>query len=132
MEAARRRMVPALKLNTVMTTTMMRRLRSVVVVRGFIYLPAIGSQCSTSTGEGKKKKKKKKPKKKKAQQSEPPRVGLSKLFPDGKYPEGEIQEYKNEYVSILPLRRLWADFFQPLLANNIRGKALSGEDGTRK
>jgi len=47
-------------------------------------------------GEGKKKKKKKKPKKKKIQQSEPPRVGLSKLFPDGKYPEGEIQEYKND------------------------------------
>lgn len=47
-------------------------------------------------GEGKKKKKKKKPKKKKAQQSEPPRVGLSKLFPDGIYPEGEIQEYKND------------------------------------
>ena len=31
------------------------------------------------------------------EQSEPPRVGLSKLFPDGIYPEGEIQEYKNEY-----------------------------------
>lgn len=53
----------------------------------------------TVSGEGKKKKKKKKPKKKKAQQSEPPRVGLSKLFPDGKYPEGEIQEYKNECVA---------------------------------
>ena len=47
-------------------------------------------------GDAKKKKKKKKPKKKKAEQSEPPRVGLSKLFPDGIYPEGEIQEYKNE------------------------------------
>lgn len=48
-----------------------------------------------------KKKKKKKPKKKKATtatQSEPPRVGLSKLFPNGVYPEGEIQEYKDEYV----------------------------------
>ena len=52
-------------------------------------------------GEGKKKKKKKKPKKKAAkteQQSEPPRVGLSKLFPDGNYPEGELHEYKDEYV----------------------------------
>jgi len=47
-------------------------------------------------GEGKKKKKKKRPKKKKAEQSEPPRVGLSKLFPDGKYPEGELQEYKDD------------------------------------
>lgn len=47
---------------------------------------------------GKKKKKKKKSKKKKATQSEPPRVGLSKLFPDGNYPEGELQPYKDEYV----------------------------------
>ena len=55
-----------------------------------------------------KKKKKKKPKKKKpatVTQSDPPRVGLSKLFPTGTYPEGEIQEYKNEYVDLqaLPL-----------------------------
>ena len=49
-------------------------------------------------GEGKKKKKKKKPKKKKAQQTEPPTIGLSKLFPDGKFPEGELQEYKSECV----------------------------------
>ena len=50
-------------------------------------------------GEGKKKKKKKKPKKKKAeQQSEPPRVGLTKLFPDGNFPEGELQDYKDECV----------------------------------
>ena len=52
-------------------------------------------------GEPSKKKKKKKPKKKKVsevQQTEPPRVGLSKLFTDGVYPEGEIQEYKDECV----------------------------------
>ncbi|KZT72904.1 peptidase M24A, methionine aminopeptidase [Daedalea quercina L-15889] len=49
-----------------------------------------------AAGEGKKKKKKKKSKKKKVEQSEPPRVGLSKLFPDGKYPEGELQEYKDD------------------------------------
>jgi len=49
-------------------------------------------------GEGKKKKKKKKSKKKKVYQSEPPRVGLSKLFPNGIYPEGEIQEYRDECV----------------------------------
>ncbi len=49
------------------------------------------------TGEGKKKKKKKKPKKKsKLEQTEPPTIGLTKLFPDGNFPEGELQEYKDE------------------------------------
>ena len=59
-----------------------------------------------NAGEGKKKKKKKKPKKKSGgsshkveQQTEPPTVGLSKLFPDGNYPEGELQDYKDECVS---------------------------------
>ncbi|KAL5518816.1 MAP2 [Sanghuangporus vaninii] len=47
-------------------------------------------------GDSKKKKKKRKPKKKKLEQTDPPRVGLSKLFPDGVYPESEIQEYKND------------------------------------
>lgn len=52
----------------------------------------------------KKKKKKKKPKKKKAaaaapsEQSEPPRVGLTKIFTSGVFPVGEIQEYKDECV----------------------------------
>jgi methionyl aminopeptidase len=46
--------------------------------------------------EGKKKKKKKKAKKKKPEQSDPPRIGLSKFFPDGVYPEGEIQHYKDD------------------------------------
>ena len=32
------------------------------------------------------------------EQSDPPRVGLSKLFPKGVYAEGEIQPYKDEYV----------------------------------
>jgi len=50
------------------------------------------------TGEGKKKKKKKKPKKKKPEQSDPPRIGLSKFYPDGVYPEGEIQHYKDDNV----------------------------------
>ncbi|KIM78229.1 hypothetical protein PILCRDRAFT_600397 [Piloderma croceum F 1598] len=49
-------------------------------------------------GEGKKKKKKKKPKKKKLEQSDPPRIGISKFFPDGIYPEGEIQPYKDDNV----------------------------------
>ena len=50
-------------------------------------------------GEAKKKKKKKKSKKKKAgglRQTEPPTIGITKLFPDGIYPEGELQEYKDE------------------------------------
>ncbi|RPD82196.1 peptidase M24A methionine aminopeptidase [Lentinus tigrinus ALCF2SS1-7] len=48
-------------------------------------------------GEGKKKKKKKKSKKKsKLEQTEPPTVGLTKLFPDGKFPEGELHEYKDD------------------------------------
>lgn len=50
----------------------------------------------TFTGEVKKKKKKKKTKKKKIEQTDPPRVGLSKIYVDGIYPEGELQEYKNE------------------------------------
>lgn len=48
------------------------------------------------TGGVKKKKKKKKPKKKKVEQSDPPRLGLSKLFPSGTYPEGELQPYKDD------------------------------------
>jgi methionyl aminopeptidase len=47
-----------------------------------------------------KKKKKKKPKKKKAgaakKQSDPPRVPLPQLFPNGVYPTGEEVEYKND------------------------------------
>jgi hypothetical protein len=46
-----------------------------------------------------KKKKKKKHKKKKLVQSDPPRIGLSKIFPNGHYPVGELQEYKNESVT---------------------------------
>ncbi|KAF8910094.1 peptidase M24A methionine aminopeptidase [Gymnopilus junonius] len=49
-----------------------------------------------ANAEGKKKKKKKKSKKKKLEQTDPPRVGLSKLFPSGIYPEGELQPYKDD------------------------------------
>lgn len=55
-------------------------------------------------GEGsaqKKKKKKKKSKKKTkvpATQTEPPRVGLSKIFTTGVYPEGELQDYAEDNV----------------------------------
>ena len=54
--------------------------------------------CLHSIAKKKKKNKKKKKKKKstpKAQTS-PPRVLISNLFPNGEYPEGEINEYKNE------------------------------------
>ncbi|KAI0652404.1 peptidase M24A methionine aminopeptidase [Trametes meyenii] len=53
-------------------------------------------ETQSAGGEGKKKKKKRKPKKKKAEQTEPPTIGLSKLFPSGVFPEGELQEYKND------------------------------------
>lgn len=59
----------------------------------------------THLGEGKKKKKKKKSKKKKLEQTEPPTIGLSKLFPDGKFPEGELQEYKNECAYLSSILR---------------------------
>ncbi len=38
-------------------------------------------------------------KKKKAVQSEPPRVGLGKLFPSGVFPTGQEVEYPNEWVA---------------------------------
>ncbi|WFD23924.1 methionyl aminopeptidase [Malassezia equina] len=56
---------------------------------------------ATGDAEKKKKKNKKKNKKKKktgaAQQTEPPTIGLSKLFPNGVYPVGEIQEYDTSH-----------------------------------
>ena len=68
------------------------------------YYTHYAALCILSTGEGegenvsakRTKKKKKKPKKKRLDQTEPPTIGLSKLFPDGKFPEGELQEYKDE------------------------------------
>ncbi|KAL0262972.1 Methionine aminopeptidase 2 [Diplodia seriata] len=55
------------------------------------------------TGEAKKKKKKPRKKKKKggagggaSKQSDPPRVPVSQLFPNGQYPEGQIEEYRDE------------------------------------
>ena len=50
-----------------------------------------------------KKKSKKSKKKKKSgagvQQSDPPRVGISKFFPSGQYPVGEIKEYLERYIN---------------------------------
>jgi methionyl aminopeptidase len=57
----------------------------------------------TATATAAKKKKKKSKKKKggaSTKQSSPPRVGLSKLFPSGKYPEGEIREYTDKYCIV--------------------------------
>ncbi|EOD50430.1 putative methionine type protein [Neofusicoccum parvum UCRNP2] len=57
----------------------------------------------TATGEAKKKKKKPRKKKKKggaagnaSKQSDPPRVPVSQLFNNGPYPEGQIEEYRDE------------------------------------
>ncbi|KZV87996.1 methionine aminopeptidase 2-like protein [Exidia glandulosa HHB12029] len=60
---------------------------------------AANGDGAAAGGAAKKKKKKKKPKKKAgagAKQSEPPRVPVTKLFPSGVFPEGEIQEYKDD------------------------------------
>ncbi|KAJ4302339.1 Methionine aminopeptidase 2 [Collariella sp. IMI 366227] len=53
---------------------------------------------AAATGDAKKKKKRKPKKKKKkpTQQSDPPRVLISQLFPEKKYPKGEEVEYVNE------------------------------------
>src|SRR5271163_4931810 len=57
-------------------------------------------QVAASTNGVAKKKKKKKPKKKKSAaakvQSDPPRVPVANLFPNGQYPVGEEVEYQNE------------------------------------
>lgn len=66
--------------------------------------PTDASRIELTTGLtlADKKKKKKKPKKKSKKkggakvQSEPPRVPVSNLFPNGQYPEGEIVEYLND------------------------------------
>lgn len=57
---------------------------------------AVEESVNVAGDTKKKKKKKKKPKKKRIEQSDPPRVGLSKIFTDGVYPEGEIQPYKDD------------------------------------
>jgi methionyl aminopeptidase len=59
-------------------------------------LPSFLKIMNLGAGDGKKKKKKKKPKKRKVEQSDPPRVGLSKFFADGVFPVGEIQPYTDE------------------------------------
>ena len=55
-------------------------------------------EAETAGGAAKKKKKRKPKKKKSAKkaQTDPPRVTIATLFPNGNYPEGEIAEYKND------------------------------------
>ncbi|KAA1102333.1 Methionine aminopeptidase 2 [Puccinia graminis f. sp. tritici] len=76
----------------------------IISIGSYFDFELTGSQFSTHVLDGtkKKKKKKKKPKKKKtgeagsAGQSEPPRVPVSKLFPNGNYPSGEESAYLGE------------------------------------
>ncbi|KAL4866093.1 hypothetical protein BDV12DRAFT_139703 [Aspergillus spectabilis] len=58
---------------------------------------ANSTSLTTSTANGnsqKKKRKSRKKSKKTTKQSSPPRVPLSQLFPQGKYPVGEVQNYQ--------------------------------------
>ncbi|KAF6766737.1 peptidase M24A methionine aminopeptidase [Ephemerocybe angulata] len=48
------------------------------------------------TAKERRRRKRKSPRRKRPVQSDPPRVGLSKIFPSGNYPVGEIQEYKDD------------------------------------
>lgn len=58
------------------------------------------SSC-TPFSAAKKKKKKSNKKKKKVTQTEPPTIPVSKIFANKIYPEGEICDYKEEYVTFL-------------------------------
>lgn len=62
-----------------------------------------GTGAAADTDAAKKKKKNKKKKKKsskaKATQTAPPRVGLTKIFTNGQYPVGEIQQYDTSKFS---------------------------------
>lgn len=65
--------------------------------------PRIADNVSSNTDAKKKKKKPRKKKKKggagggsASKQSDPPRVPVSQLFPNGIYPEGQIEEYRDE------------------------------------
>ncbi|RID70211.1 hypothetical protein BRARA_C02248 [Brassica rapa] len=56
-----------------------------------------GSKAESSTKKKKKKSKNKKKKKKSSlQQTHPPSIPVIDLFPSGEFPEGEIQEYKDD------------------------------------
>lgn len=87
----------------------------------------------------KKKKKKKKSAKKKPEQTDPPRIALSKFYPDGVYPEGEIQPYKDEYAATRMVDEnsvliivLSAVVDQQPLANDVRGEATYRKNNERR
>lgn len=39
-------------------------------------------------------------KKEPPQQTDPPSIPVAELYPSGEFPEGEIQQYKDEYVHL--------------------------------
>lgn len=39
-------------------------------------------------------------KKEPGQQTDPPSIPVLQLFPSGEFPEGEVQQYKDEYVQL--------------------------------
>lgn len=50
------------------------------------------------------------------QQTDPPTIPVIELFPSGEFPEGEIQQYKDEYVShIVSLNYINVVFGNPIL-----------------
>ncbi|KAF8113880.1 hypothetical protein N665_0045s0118 [Sinapis alba] len=55
-----------------------------------------GSKAESSTKKKKKSKNKKKKKKSSLQQTDPPSIPVIDLFPSGEFPEGEIQQYKDD------------------------------------
>lgn len=59
---------------------------------------AANPEDSQATEEAKKKTKKKKKSGAAKCQTEPPTIPLSDFFPDGRYPEGEWQSYKDEFA----------------------------------
>ncbi|OLY84624.1 Methionine aminopeptidase 2 [Smittium mucronatum] len=56
------------------------------------------SQKDPKASDKKKKKKKKKSKKKALQQTDPPTIPITKLYPNKNYPQGEIQEYGKDFT----------------------------------
>ena len=96
----------------------------------------------------KKKKKKSNKKKKKVTQTEPPTIPVSKMFTNNIYPEGELCDYKEEYVdtswssgqfsnNAVPTHTAETNHFtfppslKELVENDKRGEARVGERKVR-
>lgn len=87
---------------------------------------AITADAQTEGAEKKKKKKKKNNKKKTPkEQTEPPTVGLSQIFVNKVYPQGEIHDYRDEYVLYISTRGI----FNTL---TFRTAAIRGEPRAKK